>query len=167
MAAGVWGAPLCAFCGAGFCADTSAARTEIKRKAHVASLAGLRGMNAAILAQTPVVGRCVQIALCRPSGTRASILIRTQDFRPGLYYDAPAGLSYCPGSNLFNAAAKRIGPSTRSLFRCVQLALAQDDIRISGETHRSFDSRLFRCAQLTLAQDDIGLSECVEAGLHP
>jgi|SRR5690242_1871245 len=54
MAAGVWGAPLCAFCGAGFCADTSAARTEIKRKAHAASLAGLRGMNAAILAQLRV-----------------------------------------------------------------------------------------------------------------
>src|SRR5690242_3325744 len=57
MAAGFWGPPLCAFCGAGFCADTSAARTEIKRKVHAASLAGLRGMNAAILAQTPVVGR--------------------------------------------------------------------------------------------------------------
>ena len=59
MAAGVCGRAFCGFCGAclpGFCADSSVARTEIRRKAAAVSLAGFRGMNAAILAQVYCVG---------------------------------------------------------------------------------------------------------------
>jgi hypothetical protein len=63
-----------------------------------------------------------------PTGLGFFIVIRTQDCRPGLYYDAPAGLSCCRADGLW-AVGEAQGPSTRSKFRCAQCALAQDDIR--------------------------------------
>src|SRR5690348_10118358 len=66
-----------------------------------------------------------------PTGLGFFIVIRTQDCRPGLYYDAPAGLSCCRADGLW-AVGEAQGPSTPK-FRCAQCALTQDDIRVAGQ----------------------------------
>ena len=83
-----------------------------------------------------------------PAGLAFFIVIQTQDFRPGLYYDAPAGLSYghddplCPGD-------ERQGASSAPVTKHNVLLLH------GWRSARSFDSLSLRCAQCALAQYDI------------